>query len=1211
MYVVTHTSTNREYRTPATAPINFQGQICLHRKRDSTQTSMRIESLVIDGFKSYAVRTEVTFDPTFTAITGLNGSGKSNILDSICFVLGITNMSTLRAQNLQDLIYKRGQAGVTKASVTIVFANDVKKTAPVGFSPEDFPTISVTRQIMMGGTSKYLINGHRAQQQTVQNLFQSVQLNINNPNFLIMQGKITKVLNMKPMEILSMIEEAAGTRMFEERKDKAIKNIAKKEAKVQEINALLAEEIEPKLEKLRTEKRAWLEFQQVQSELERATRLVVAYDYTRLNDKVSRAATDLEQKKADVDKLESDQTRLKQEIANIEQDIKEINGRREKEMRKGGKFSKLEKDAKELSHELVRLATNLELKQGSIQEDSASLLTAQSALKELQKQVGQRSKEFEKSEKAYNKLKDRYDTLNSEYTKKDELLQTLSTGFSAKEGQDSGYLDLLADAQNRVSQANTEQQQAKIKIAHYEKRLKEDEPKVKAAKTQNATLIRDLEDLRQASAAIEKKLTALGLDPESYAGVVKRQKELRETIKDLTGKADTMKKKVANIDFTYTDPTPNFDRRQVKGLIAQLFTLDEKNFASATALEICAGGRLYNVVVENEKVGSMLLSHGKLRKRVTIIPLNKISAFKASAEKLGAAKRLAPGKVDLALSLIGYDDEVTAAMEYVFGSTLICADAETAKKVTFDKAVNLKSVTLDGDVYDPSGTLSGGSKPNSSGVLVTLQKLNEVNTALNTATSELEAINTGLAKSQGKMQESGKLQQQLELKQHEIKLTEEQINNNSNSRIVNEVEEMKSGIVELKEAIILAKTNQDQAKADIKTIEKDMSEFKNNKNGKLSALQKEVDQLKAVLSKESAAVKAQQKSYQALQIDLDQLNGDLTAALAQVEENTSSLESQKAEIAALQQQHDNVKDQHDILEAELADERAKMTGFDQELAELDQASRDKTNQISDHGLAAQQIRHEIDRFAKETQASEQSLRALLKDHDWIPDSVSDFSKPGSIYDSSKMNITEVKQSMRQLSEKHNSMKKRVNAKVMNTIDGVEKKESSLRQMVRTIHKDKLKIEETILSLDEYKLEALTATWQKVTVDFGTIFNDLLPGNTAKLVPLEGKDVTGGLEVKVNLGGVWKLSLTELSGGQRSLIALSLIMSLLQYKPAPMYILDEVDAALDLSHTQNIGSLIKSRFKGSQFIVVSLKEGMFTNANKILRTRFSENTSLVS
>jgi structural maintenance of chromosome 2 len=254
---------------------------------------MRITELIIDGFKSYAVRTVITgWDPTFNAITGLNGSGKSNILDAICFCLGIGRFELLRASGgASDLIYKRGQAGITKASVTLVFDNSDKPKSPIGF--EDYASISVTRQIVLGGTSKYLINGHRAQQQTVQNLFQSVQLNINNPNFLIMQGRITKVLNMKSTEILGMVEEAAGTRMFEDRREKAFKTMAKKQAKVEELEGLLQEEIEPKLEKLRNEKRAFLEFQSTQNDLERLTRLVVAYDYVKSKQKLQQSASDL------------------------------------------------------------------------------------------------------------------------------------------------------------------------------------------------------------------------------------------------------------------------------------------------------------------------------------------------------------------------------------------------------------------------------------------------------------------------------------------------------------------------------------------------------------------------------------------------------------------------------------------------------------------------------------------------------------------------------------------------------------------------------------------------------------------------------------------------------------------------------------------------------------------------------------------------------
>ena len=151
----------------------------------------------------------------------------------------------------------------------------------------------------------------------------------------------------------------------------------------------------------------------------------------------------------------------------------------------------------------------------------------------------------------------------------------------------------------------------------------------------------------------------------------------------------------------------------------------------------------------------------------------------------------------------------------------------------------------------------------------------------------------------------------------------------------------------------------------------------------------------------------------------------------------------------------------------------------------------------------------------------------------------------------------------------------------------------------------VRLQKVITELDEKKNEALRTTWSKVNKDFGSIFSALLPGVTAKLEPPEGGTVLDGLAVRVAFNGVWKESLTELSGGQRSLLALSLILALLLFKPAPMYILDEVDAALDLSHTQNIGTMIRTHFSKSQFIVVSLKQGMFSNANVIYRTKFVE------
>lgn len=287
-----------------------------------------------------------------------------------------------------------------------------------------------------------------------------------------------------------------------------------------------------------------------------------------------------------------------------------------------------------------------------------------------------------------------------------------------------------------------------------------------------------------------------------------------------------------------------------------------------------------------------------------------------------------------------------------------------------------------------------------------------------------------------------------------------------------------------------------------------------------------------------------------------------------------------------------------------------MTGFDEELRELEEAMKSKSSQITEDALEAQKLGHQLEKLQKDQYTASQAVAHMEQEHEWIADEKENFGRANTPYDFQNQNIAECKSTLRKLTERSQGMKKKINPKVMNMIDSVEKKEAALKNMMKTVIRDKRKIEETIMNLNEYKKEALHKTWVKVNGDFGQIFNELLPGSFAKLDPPEGKDITDGLEVKVSLGKVWKQSLTELSGGQRSLIALSLIMALLQFKPAPMYILDEVDAALDLSHTQNIGRLIKTRFKGSQFIVVSLKDGMFQNANRIFRTRFSEGTSIV-
>ncbi|KAG4217908.1 hypothetical protein PC116_g33612, partial [Phytophthora cactorum] len=211
-------------------------------------------------------------------------------------------------------------------------------------------------------------------------------------------------------------------------------------------------------------------------------------------------------------------------------------------------------------------------------------------------------------------------------------------------------------------------------------------------------------------------------------------------------------------------------------------------------------------------------------------------------------------------------------MEFIFGKTLICQDGETAKRVTFDPNVRTRSITLEGDTYDPSGTLSGGSAPKSSGVLLTLQKLNEINRQLKEAERALHNLQSKISQEKSKLDQARKIKQDLDLKTHEIKLAEEQISGNSSSSIIQEVENMKETIIQLKNESVEAKKRQAEASADVKRIEKDMKDFENNKDSKLVELQASLDKLRATLAKNSSTVKTLQKELQGAQLDSEQVS---------------------------------------------------------------------------------------------------------------------------------------------------------------------------------------------------------------------------------------------------------------------------------------------------------------------------------------------------
>lgn len=776
--------------------------------------TMYIKEVVIDGFKSYAHRTVVEgFDPHFNAITGLNGSGKSNILDSICFVLGITNLSQVRAGNLSELVYKQGQAGVNKAVVTIIFNNEDPESSPVGY--ETCSEVTVTRQVLLGGKSKYFINGRNSPVAQVQNLFHSVQLNVNNPHFLIMQGRITKVLNMKPHEILGMVEEAAGTRMYENKRQAALKTIEKKEIKLCELNSVLAEEITPTLERLRGEKQSYLQWSKNSADIERIERFVVASQYHKASTSLENDSEGSASMEEQIKALQESKETLKVQIEEKEKEIEDRSSKLK------GDFQLQLDQAKELSDSrsknLVKATSMWQNAKETAKKAESDLKVAQQLLEETKTTVVNKEKSIVNEAQDFNRVQEEAQEAETLLAKLTETFKNMSAGIN----EEGGTLpEQISRAQSDSKTAEAKAKQAKMKITHLTKELKvwqnlvccdgslvslfltvfllcqavEKELSKTQKTSQKLTATRD--KAKAKVDGLKQKIADLKFSPEDFEAMEQEQSDLSGVIGDLQSTVDALSTQLeGRLAFEYSDPVRGFDRSKVKGVMAKLMEVPDQKHT--TALEVVAGGKIFQVVVDEAITGKALLDRGKLRKRVTLIPLDKVRSKQLSHSAVEKAAKIAHshgGEAEPAIELIGFDEEVRTAMEYAFGSSIVVDGSKAANEIC--EATKTKTVTLSGDVYDPSGTISGGSKNNLGTTLAKLAELKNASTEVQTKTKRLREVEKTLKALSSTSQQYEKFSQALAIAEAEFDSVAKSLSQTSLGMLLEKQESMSAGVTE-------------------------------------------------------------------------------------------------------------------------------------------------------------------------------------------------------------------------------------------------------------------------------------------------------------------------------------------------------------------------------------------------------------------------------
>lgn len=643
-----------------------------------------------------------------------------------------------------------------------------------------------------------MINGHTVQQSQVQNLFHSVQLNVNNPHFLIMQGRITKVLNMKPQEILSMIEEAAGTRMFETKKQAAIKTIEKKQLKVEEITKCMSDEITPTLEGLRGERQNYLSWQSNNTELERVERFCIAAEYKDAEDKVRSSEDDKKKLADECQAYEDTQTEKTREADECTRRIGELEALRENDLESG--LADLKKKESELSKDLVKSKATYTNHQETLQNEKEALLSLNKALESVKTSLVEKQSECDvfgvtlkhketeanESEALANSLREKY--------------QNACAGVA----DDAGTAALLsipeqiATWEKKAREANSQLQQGTLKANHCKDSLKELRKTLKSQQSIYDSAIKECDTIQAAVTKLESQMAGANMqfDEAAETSLKTRSETLRAELTHLRDAVDTLTANVhARLNFEYKDPEKGFDRSRVKGLVASLIRVQPTEKRACTALEIAAGAKLFQVIVDTEQTGKLLLQKGQLKKRVTILPLNKVSYRLIEPAKLDRARAIAQsmrGTARLALDLVTFDESVRKAMEYTFGNVIVCDSSDIAKAIAYDKSISCRTVTLEGDSFDPSGTVTGGSTSQIGVLLAKIEELEATKDRLASVKAELQDATQRLQAMEAKSNAARDLLAQLDVKRHALVLCREKLATSSYGQLNSEIQALEN-----------------------------------------------------------------------------------------------------------------------------------------------------------------------------------------------------------------------------------------------------------------------------------------------------------------------------------------------------------------------------------------------------------------------------------
>lgn len=980
-----------------------------------------------------------------------------------------------------------------------------------------------------------------------------------------------------------MVEEATGVSMYESKKKSTRATIEKKDHAIRNIDNLINETIQPKLEQLTQEQSSLLQYQKVCIELENLTKIHTAWTFVQYEEASQQTDSKIKDKSQEIDKIKEEIESLGEKSSQLEEQISSLVRKKDQEF--GGKLANLEDELKDAQMNEAKLIGELNVKNDNLNEVTKQKTQLVKSLKADNNVLN--AKQFE-----YEKLRESFDKLEETRNKNIKALEQAQKDFEAiasglSRGQDgeaaASLADQLIQAKRSVANADTEIKKSKMKAIHCESELKKKRQEVKTQKgdyENDLKVIAAMEnDLNQLTSSLKK----INFNEEYYNQLASEKTTLNNELYNLQESLRGLEKSIPQAQFSYRSPNdPSFDRAKVFGPVCTLFKVKDPKFFAA--LEAVAGGKLSNIVVADKDTGKLILEKGQLPRRYTFLPLDAIRGRDIDQQTFKNAERLVGrGNVFLASDLVTCDERFSEVKKFVFGGTLVCPNKSHANQITFARDVRTRSVTFEGDIFDPAGTLTGGARGQKGNLLAGVSELLELRDQAKEIEVRLKDVESTLESMHVSTKRYNEIKEQYDLKLHEIELRKSNLKQTNEAMLLEEIQRLEESIEENNRMLDeFAKSKENYSKR-IEELEYKIKHTKSIRDKELKEAELNLEKAKKDCESNKANVLEKEQEVYQLKLEIEELKKSIESSDHTLAELENSIVLHQKEVDSASKIVEKAKESADYLKEQVKEQKRILNAHSTEINKLIKQKESTSRQIENDRLQIKKLKHEIHLIENEGKDAAKTVHAMLKKYQWISQERHLFGEKNSGYDfkSNDFMPEKIEGKLKSLQTTKANLSKTVNMRANIMLGDKQKESEELDKKRQIIELDKKKLLRYMEEVDKKKQDALHDAWLKINTDFGNIFSTLLPGANAKLAPPDGQTIVNGLEVKVAFGDVWKESLTELSGGQRSLVALSLILALLLYNPAPLYILDEVDAALDQSHTTNIGAMIKKHFTNSQ------------------------------